>query len=67
LWLSAILLVACRASHTAVQPAPDTTRVSAGLVEWHASGVDAARLASHATGRPVLLFELFGELDQAFC
>ncbi|MFT5057850.1 MAG: hypothetical protein ACI89E_000615 [Planctomycetota bacterium] len=41
--------------------------VSTGLVEWHAGGFEAAKGASRVSGRPVLLFELFGKLDDAFC
>ena len=43
------------------EPAP------AGLVDWHSGGFEAAKQASVLSGRPVLLFELFGNLDELFC
>ena len=38
----------------------------AGLVRWHPS-IDAALSAAARSGRPVLLFQLLGRLDQEFC
>ena len=40
--------------------------VEPGGVEWHAD-LAAARAASESSGRPVLLFQLLGQLDQEFC
>lgn len=40
--------------------------VQPGLVRWHES-FDAAREASLVTGKPVLLFQLLGRLDEEFC
>jgi len=40
--------------------------VEAGAVRWH-ENLAAARAASVKSGRPVLLFQLLGRLDQEFC
>ena len=40
--------------------------VAAGAVKWHAD-LAAARAAAARSGRPVLLFQLLGQLDQEFC
>ena len=37
-----------------------------GLVRWHES-VDAARGAATASGKPVLVFQLLGRLDDELC
>ena len=49
----------------AAGPEP-TSRTSAGLVPWHASFEEACDAASES-GRPVLLFQLMGRLDDRFC
>lgn len=41
-------------------------RVQPGLVTWHADYSSACRAAS-ASGKPVLLFQMMGKLDQKFC
>lgn len=41
-------------------------RVAPGAVRWHAS-FDTARAAAKKSGKPVLLFQLLGALDQRFC
>jgi len=41
-------------------------RVAPGLVRWH-DDFDAARAAAATSGRPVLLFQLLGRLDDEFC
>ena len=41
-------------------------RVEAGVVRWHAD-FDAARAAAGVSGKPVLLFQLFGRLDEERC
>jgi hypothetical protein len=40
--------------------------VPAGDVAWHASFADAL-LAARTSGKPVLLFQLLGRLDEEFC
>ena len=52
-------------------PAPantvsDPERVEPGLVRWHADFA-AARAAATRSGKPVLLFQLLGRLDEEFC
>lgn len=41
-------------------------RVAPGLVRWHAD-LAGARRAAVDSRRPVLLFQLLGELDREFC
>ncbi len=41
-------------------------RVEPGLVPWHAD-LEAALAAAKSSGKPVLLFQLLGRLDQEFC
>ena len=41
-------------------------KVKPGLVDWHAS-VNDALLAARTTGKPVLLLNLLGNLDEGFC
>src|SRR5262245_60458061 len=41
-------------------------KVAAGLVAWHASP-DAAMDAAKRSGKPVLLFQLLGRLDDEWC
>ncbi|HUG94278.1 MAG TPA: hypothetical protein VML55_25840 [Planctomycetaceae bacterium] len=43
----------------------DNPTVPPGLVRWH-DGFDQARTAAVASGRPVLLFQMIGRLDQRF-
>jgi hypothetical protein len=54
-------------------PAPAKTgdgfvnpKVEPGKVKWHAS-FDAACQASAKSGKPVLLFQMMGKLDEQFC
>lgn len=47
--------------------APDHTEPARpGLVDWHDS-FDAACAAARDSGKPVLLFQLFGRLDEEHC
>ena len=41
-------------------------RVPAGLLDWHPT-LDAAREAAAVSGKPILLFELFGRIDEERC
>ena len=43
----------------------DNPAVPPGLVRWHPD-LPAARAAADATGKPVLLFQMIGRLDQRF-
>ena len=40
--------------------------VPPGVVRWH-DGLVTARASSAKSGRPVLLFQLLGRLDEEFC
>ena len=42
------------------------TKTAAGKVQWHDDFNSACR-ASRETGKPVLLFQLMGQLDEVFC
>lgn len=44
----------------------DMRRVAPGLVSWHPSFEKACE-AAKASGNPVLLFQLLGNLDEEFC
>jgi hypothetical protein len=49
-----------------VAPAdPDNPPVEPGKVKWHKSFADA-RVAAERSGKPVLLFQMMGRLDQQF-
>ena len=48
-----------------VQKDSTNPRVEPGKVNWHA-GFDAATIASQQSGKPVLHFQLLGQLDQRF-
>lgn len=41
-------------------------RATPGLVRWHGD-FDAACAAARTSGKPVLLFDLLGRLDDEFC
>ena len=66
LLLLALPFASCATPPSASQPSKPA-QVSTGLVEWHAGGLEAAKQASAVSGKPVLLFELFGNLDEVFC
>lgn len=55
------LLLARAASAGFVNP-----KVEPGKVRWHVD-FDAARAASAKSGKPVLLFQMMGKLDEQFC
>jgi hypothetical protein len=41
-------------------------KVEPGAVKWHATFDDACK-ASTKSGKPVLLFQMMGKLDEKFC
>jgi hypothetical protein len=52
---------------TAALHAPGVSRkVAPGLVRWHAD-FEAACAAARSSGKPVLLFQLLGRLDDELC
>ena len=52
---------------TPPMPAPaDNPKVQPGKVKWHANFADACA-AAQKSGKPVLLFQMMGKLDDQFC
>lgn len=47
-------------------PAAENPKAEPGKVRWHAD-FEAARAASRKSRRPVLLFQMMGNLDDRFC
>ena len=41
-------------------------KVAPGMIKWHA-GFDSACVAASKSGKPVLLFQMMGKLDDQFC
>ena len=64
--LTVLALSCSSAPPSSVEPAPVRRHVTPGDVVWHAD-FDSARRAAAESGRPVMLFELFGHLDEALC
>ena len=56
-------LLAARSGVVAVSENP---KVAPGRVSWHPNFA-AACAASRASGKPVLLFQMMGNLDEQFC
>jgi hypothetical protein len=57
------------AKAAAPAPAADgfvNPKVEPGKVKWHADFGDACKAAA-ASGKPVLLFQMMGNLDEQFC
>lgn len=54
------------AAPTPVQSISSSTKVTPGKVTWHPDFESACR-ASSASGKPVLLFQMMGRLDDHFC
>lgn len=48
------------------QPTADNPRVEPGKVNWHPT-FEAAGIAAKKSGKPILLFQMMGKLDQQFC
>ena len=54
------------ANVNATVPQSDNPKVQPGLVRWHPTMTEACAAARPA-GKPVLLFQLMGNLDERFC
>jgi hypothetical protein len=54
------------ANNSAIVVATDNPKVKPGLVKWHATFAEASE-ASKKSGKPVLLFQMMGKLDDQFC
>jgi hypothetical protein len=60
------VLAAATAGPAAAADGFANPKVPPGKVRWHASFEDACR-AARASGKPVLLFQMMGRLDEKFC
>jgi hypothetical protein len=54
------------ANNSQAAAALENPKVAAGKVRWH-HDFSAACTASQASGKPVILFQLMGNLDDRFC
>ena len=63
---SPVEAVVASTSATAGTPAFVNPKVEPGKVNWHTS-LDAACAAAKKSGKPVLLFQMMGKLDDLFC
>jgi len=54
------------AKQTVPAPAFDNPKVEPGKVRWHKTFA-AACAAAQKSGKPVLLFQMMGKLDERFC
>lgn len=59
-------LLRAKASPAVLPAKPAMAKVQPGLVKWHGNLNDALA-ASKVSGKPVLLFQLLGNLDDAYC
>lgn len=61
-------LLAARTVPAAAPPAPEflNPKVQPGKVRWHKTLADACT-AAKKSGKPVLLFQMMGKLDERFC
>jgi hypothetical protein len=58
--------VVAAARSAGIASGADNPQVQPGLVHWHPSFADACAKAKKS-GKPVLLFQMMGRLDQQFC
>ena len=59
-------VIASRSGNTAVALSSDNPKVAPGRVTWHPSFAAACN-ASRVSGKPILLFQMMGKLDEQFC
>lgn len=60
------LVQAAKPTDDTASTVPSTNpKVEAGKVKWHTS-FDAAKVAAQQSGKPILLFQLLGRLDNRF-
>jgi hypothetical protein len=59
-------VLAAQSANTPQAGAFVNPKVRPGIVTWHAT-FEAACAASRESGKPVLLFQMMGQLDQQFC
>jgi hypothetical protein len=60
------LLASAATAANGATPAFVNPKVEPGKVKWHAD-IATARAASAKSGKPVLLFQMMGKLDDQFC
>jgi hypothetical protein len=61
-----LLLASATKTANGTTPAFENPKVEPGRVKWHADFA-TARAASAKSGKPVLLFQMLGKLDDQFC
>jgi hypothetical protein len=70
LWIAGLLCLTAASLSAAprARPAakPANPKVQPGKVRWHADFTAACRAAAKS-GKPVLLFQMMGKLDERFC
>jgi hypothetical protein len=59
-------VIAARSAGAPVALPFDNPKVAPGRVSWHTSFAVACK-ASRVSGKPVLLFQMMGRLDEQFC
>jgi hypothetical protein len=59
-------VIAARSAAAPVALPFDNPKVAPGRVVWHPSFAAACK-ASQVSGKPVLLFQMMGKLDEQFC
>ena len=59
-------LIAARSSSNPAAARSDNPKVDPGKVRWHPDFATACKAAA-VSGKPVLLFQMMGRLDQKFC
>ncbi len=59
-------VIAARSGAAPVAVPFDNPKVAPGRVVWHPSFAAACK-ASQGSGKPVLLFQMMGKLDEQFC
>ena len=59
------LLAPTSLRHESSLPISDNPKCKPGLVTWHAN-LQEAKTASRRSGKPILLFQLLGKLDETF-
>ncbi|HPF14893.1 MAG: hypothetical protein H6830_02590 [Planctomycetes bacterium] len=60
-------IAACQSDRIREEAAKASDFVQPGLVAWNAGGLEGAKQAASVSGRPVLLVEVFGQLDRVHC
>ncbi|HLJ97681.1 MAG TPA: hypothetical protein VKU02_31255 [Gemmataceae bacterium] len=59
-------VIAAQSSTAPAAQALQNPKVQAGRVSWHPDFISACK-AARVSGKPVLLFQMMGKLDEQFC